>query len=91
MSRALKSAQLCCVSIGYQDFLLPTAEGMKLVALLQNAMACEDTFDGEQYVYVVKKANPEVVFKSVRHAQVRMPEGEIKPARAPKALQIGRG
>ena len=74
MPRPAKPAPMCCVSIGFQDVLLPFAAGMKLVELLQNAVATQKRFDDRAYQYVVgEQIGVEVV--AVKPSQVVMPSG----------------
>ena len=66
------SKPLCCVSIGYQDLLMPAAEGMKLVELLRHAAACERRYD-EGEAFVVSERELEVRYCSVSANRVVMP------------------
>lgn len=73
MARPAKPVPMCCVSFGYQDFLLPFADGMKLVALMQNAVATKKHFGGRStYQYIVGD-QPTVEFVAVKPNQVVMP------------------
>ncbi|NVM78880.1 hypothetical protein FHW83_004711 [Duganella sp. SG902] len=46
-TRARKpSAPQCVVRIDYNDYLLPLAKGMQLVALMQEARKCETSYTG---------------------------------------------
>ena len=73
MARPAKPVPMCCVSIGYQDFLLPFADGMKLVALMQNAVGTKKYFGVRSaYQYIVGD-QPPVEFVAVKPNQVVMP------------------
>ena len=40
---------LCVVTIGYQHYLLPMPDGLKLIELMQKALSCEWTYgEGEK-------------------------------------------
>ena len=73
-----KAKATCCVTIGYRHYLLPADAGMKLVALLQDAVECDEKFDGNGYVYHVGDA-PMAELKIVRPNQIRMPHGIAEP------------
>lgn len=70
MTRTAKPIPMCVVEVGYQTFLLPSSEGMKLVQLMQNAFAVEATYEDQSYSYFVKE-QPEVELKLVKPSQIR--------------------
>ena len=72
MARPAKPVPMCCVSIGYQDFLLPFSAGMKLVELMQNSVVTRKNFDGRAYQYPVGD-QPNVEFVAVKPSQIVMP------------------
>ena len=72
MARPAKPVPMCCVSIGYQDVLLPCDAGMKLVGLMQNAVDTRKHFNGRAYQYVVGD-QINVEFVAVKPNQVVMP------------------
>lgn len=72
MARPAKPVPMCCVSIGYQDVLLPFSAGMKLVELMQNAVGTRKHFDGRAYKYLVGD-QLDVEFVAVKPNQVVMP------------------
>lgn len=81
MTRAAKSVPMCVVEIGYQTFLLPSSDGMKLVQLMQSAFAVEATYEDRCYSYFVKE-QPEVELKLVKPSQIRQRfEGASEPVR----------
>lgn len=62
--------QLCVVSIGLgRDLVMPMADGLKLVALLQKAMECNTDYRGDGYKYQVRGA-PAVELKMVQPGQL---------------------
>ena len=70
MARTVKP--MCCVSIGYQDFLLPADIGMKLVALMNDAICTKKHYMDKGFVYAVGE-QPSVEYVSVRTNQVIVP------------------
>ena len=84
MSRAsTKPTPMACLTIGYQDYLMPSDKAMKVAELMQHAIECESNFEGTGYVYTAKD-QPNVEFSLVRPNQVRMPQGEPTPMPAPR-------
>jgi hypothetical protein len=84
MSRAsTKPTPMACLTIGYQDYLMPSDKAMKVAELMQHAIECESNFEGTAYVYNAKD-QPNVEFSLVRPSQVRMPQGEPTPVPAPR-------
>lgn len=77
-----KQASMCCVSIGYQDFLLPTDKGLSVVELLKDAVPCTKRFDDGQY-YTTRPQTLELGVTIVSSAQVR---NEANQATATPAL-----
>ncbi len=84
MSRATKPTQMARLTIGYQEYLMPSDKAMKVAELMQHAIACESNFEGTGYVYTAKE-QPNVEFSLVRPNQVRMPLGE--PMAVPASRQ----
>lgn len=74
MSRTAKPVPMCCVSIGHLDFLMPAAQGMKLVELMNSAVSCERSYEECAYRYQVGE-QPQVEYVSVRPNQVVVPTG----------------
>lgn len=84
MSRAsTKPTPMACLTIGYQDYLMPSDKAMKVAELMQHAVECRSNFEGTGYVYTAKD-QPNVEFSLVRPNQVRMPQGESMPMPAPR-------
>lgn len=86
MSRPAKPVPMCCVTIGYEDFLLPAAEGMRLVQLLQFAVTCHRDFTDRDYRYTAGEA-PRVQYTAVQPDQIKCPAGAITPDHAPLRLK----
>lgn len=72
MAARKKPVPMCCVTIGYQEFILPFAAGMKLVELMQNAVTTRRIFNDRSHQYVVGD-QPDVEFMAVRPNQIVMP------------------
>ena len=74
MSRPTKPVPMSIVTINYQDFILPFAQGMKLVELMQNAVGCNRNFDSTaRHPRYVVTDQPIVEFSSIKLDQVVMP------------------
>ncbi|WP_314971740.1 hypothetical protein [Comamonas testosteroni] len=87
MSRApAKTVQMACLTIGYTQYLLPSAKAMKVAELMQDAFECEQDFTGHEMKYEVQPDQPRVAFALVRPSQVRMPQGEKSPLPAKPRL-----
>lgn len=79
-----KGVPMCCVSIGYQELLLPAADGVKLLPLLGSAVACESTFRRENFERQYKVREPlEVKYIAVNADQVVMFAGGGRQAPTP--------
>lgn len=88
-----KAQPMCCVAIGYQHFLMPSADGLKVMQLLQQASECERSYENGGYVYAIKEP-AEVKWSSVNHSQVRLREIDPHAPRrsaAKPTLLIGSG
>lgn len=80
MSRApAKAVQMACLTIGFTQYLLPSAKAMKVVELMQDAFECEQDYTGHELKYEVQPDQPRVAFALVRPSQVHMPKGETSP------------
>jgi len=80
-----KPEQLCCVSIDYQDFLMPAAVGMKVVELMQKAVSTERRFGGgRQYS---PGDQPVLRLELVKPAEVQWDTADqVKTTRSTKLL-----
>ena len=77
MSRTpAKAVPMACLTIGYVDYLLPSAKAMKVAELMQEAFECRSGFDDRHMTYTVSERPVNVAFALVRPSQVRMPDGE---------------
>lgn len=72
-SKAVKTVQMAFLRIGgYKGFLMPSDAAMKVAALLQNAVTCEETLEHSDVTWSYQPSGPvEVEFKLVRANQVR--------------------
>lgn len=82
---AAKPQPMCAVTIGYETYLLPSAAGMKLVDLMQQALACKADYGlGDT---VTATGPVDVKYRSVRPDQITMPPGaEVHPASPPRRI-----
>lgn len=65
-----KTVVMCCVTIGYREYILPADKGMKLVELLQSAFETEKKYEGRGYSYYVGD-QPEVELALVKASQLK--------------------
>lgn len=66
---------LCCVTINYQSFLLPSDKGRQLVALMEKALSVKRTWrEGQSGRLFELDDAHEIEYESVKHAQVVAPE-----------------
>lgn len=79
-SRATKPVQMACLTIGYQDYLLPADKAMKVMTLMQGVVHCRMSFDHRPPLYLVGAQPVELELKLIQHSQVRMPSAEVHPA-----------
>lgn len=75
-----QSAAMCCVTIGYQDFLMPADKGMRVLEAMQHAVACERNYDRDEGERFFANDAPSVNYKLVRAQQIHLPEGQVQPA-----------
>ena len=79
---------MCAVTIGFETYVLPAAAGMKLVGLMQQALACEHGYGIGDTVAATGPVR--VTYRSMRSDQITMPPGaQVEPARRqarPKAI-----
>lgn len=98
MSAARTKAQpaLCCVSIGLTQMLMPSDVGLKVVALLREAVLCDKDYScsAHAYQYTIQDA-PEVEYSAVKPSQVVAPRvtdtpiGPLRIGREPLKLTRG--
>lgn len=65
-----KPAAMCCVTIGYDDYLLPADKGMRLVDLMQHAVRCDRQY-AEGKIWIIDADQPEISMTIVKPSQVR--------------------
>ena len=83
MATKNQAKQLCCVSIGFHELLLPVDAGLKVVALLQNAVQCRSGFS-DRRTYTVDPSPLTIEMAVVNRSQVVEPS-EPKPRRTQAA------
>ncbi|CAM5521982.1 hypothetical protein [Eoetvoesiella caeni] len=82
-----KPTQLCHVTVGYQNLLLPADKGMRLLELLQHSVECTIDFEGRGMTYCAGK-QPRVEFSLIQPDQVRAPaDGWEQPANRPRLIK----
>ena len=87
MSRPVKPAPMCFVSIGrLEQLLMPVDDGMKLVKLLQTAVECERNYGERGFFYVPLSEELNVEFALVRANQLCVPKTADKSPRATTLL-----
>lgn len=69
---AKKVGPMCVVTIGYQKVLLPAAAGMKVVALLADAIEVEWDHDRDRLDSYIVGDPLEVSYKTARPGAVRL-------------------
>lgn len=89
MSRQAKQEPMVLLILDHQPYLMPQADGLKVMQLLTGAARCDfgrwdDRLRAETYVV---RQPPSVEMKTVRPEQLEFPEGEIFPVgrRAPRS------
>ena len=70
MMATKKTGPMCVVTIGYQEFLLPAANGLKIVQLMTGALQVDARYDKGR-VYELRNEPVEVEYASVDPRQVR--------------------
>ena len=70
---------MCAVTIGYETYVLPSAAGMKLVELMQQALACENDYGIGDTVTATGPVR--VTYRSMRPDQITMPPGKAESYR----------
>lgn len=80
MMATKKTAPMCVVTIGYQEFLLPAANGLKIVQLMTGALQVDARYDKGR-VYELRDEAVEVEYVSVdsRQVRARRSRGESAP------------
>lgn len=70
MTAPKKTVPMCCMTIGFDHYLMPVEAGTKIFSLMQKALKCELVFDDKGYFYAVGGA-PAVKVEVVSPRQVR--------------------
>lgn len=81
MKGSSKPVQMACISIGYEDYLMPADKAMKVAELMQSAFQCRKGYEDRGHTYTPGE-QPRVEFAFVKPSELR------KPA---ETLQIGMG
>ena len=73
---------MCAVTIGYETYVMPASAGMKVVELMQQAIACKPDYGLGDTVNATGPVS--VTYRSMRPEQITMPPGsQVEPARRP--------
>jgi hypothetical protein len=83
---AIKSAQLCAIQIGFDDYIMPMADGLKLVALMTGAVKVKRRYDDCHKWEIEKPSDVHVQLVLVRHQDIVDP-----PARSRLAIAFDGG
>jgi len=70
--------QLCVVTLGYQRFLLPQPDALKLIDIMSRAAQVERGYADGDFKFVVGEA-PEAELTVVRPGQLAMPQAAAAP------------
>lgn len=76
---------MCVVTLAGDQYLMPTEAGMKVMQLMQQALACRYTYSDDylrkQYV---AGDTPSLSLEMVKPSEILMPPGsQVEPARRP--------
>lgn len=73
---------MCAVTIGYETYVMPASAGMKVVELMQQAIACESDYGLGDTATATGPVR--ITYRSMRPEQITMPPGsQVEPARRP--------
>ncbi|MCD0281292.1 hypothetical protein JWH04_20510 [Xanthomonas melonis] len=72
MAAKPKNGPTCVVTIGFQNLLMPMAEGMKVVALLASAVEVEHDYESARRSGYIVGEPVQVRFETVTAAQIRV-------------------
>ena len=70
--------QLCVVTLGYQRFLLPQPDALKLIDIMSRAAQVDRGYEDGDFKFVVGEA-PEAELSVVRPGQLVMPQAAAAP------------
>ena len=76
---------MCVVTIGSDQYLMPTEAGMKVMQLMQQALICRRTYsDDYLHKQYVAGDTPGLSLEMVKPSEILMPPGAaVEPARRP--------
>ncbi|MBH1886908.1 hypothetical protein JY452_07090 [Stenotrophomonas maltophilia] len=77
---------MCVVTIGYQEFLLPAANGLKIMQLMTGALQVDARYDDGR-IYELRDEPVQVEYTSVDPRQVRARRPREESARGPLAIE----
>lgn len=74
MKQVQKPVQMCCLTLNYTNYILPADKGMKVVALMQSAVPCNEDYEDRQFIYRATEEPTAVEFKLIQPSQLRGPK-----------------
>jgi len=83
-----KNVPLAILSIGYRQYVLPSAKAMKVAELLQGAAEVDYDHRASDRRFIVQEEQLRIACELVRADQIRFPEGTTMEPSA-SALQLG--
>lgn len=73
MTRATKPVPMACISIGFEDYLMPADKAMKVAELMQSAFQCHKGYESHGHIYTPGE-QPRVEFAFVKPGELRKPQ-----------------
>lgn len=83
-SKPTRPVQMACLSIGFNDYLLPADKAMKVAELMQSSFSCDKRYADRGHQYTPRE-QPNISFEFVKASQVRPDE----PVRGTPLLTMG--
>lgn len=73
-------ATLCCVSVGHRDYVLSLDKGLKLIALLKDAIDCDRHSAPPNYlpVYHMSRAQPSISMEVLAEGQFKKTPSPVR-------------
>jgi hypothetical protein len=73
-----KTVPMCCVSLDYHDYLMPSKDGLKVVELMQSAILCEREYVSGTGLRFTRGEPPDVGYRAITPSQIN--SQPVKPA-----------
>jgi len=81
---AARKQQLCVVTLGYERFLLPQGDALKMIDIMSRAAKVDIDYTTSGGLKYLVRETPDAELTVVRPGQLVMPQAEAVPA-APRA------